>query len=702
LAVQLKVNYYERTACTDQYFLYREERNRTLWLRTQAAAEGLLRQGLGQVKNPQDEHRLEQIQRHLQESAAIFMRLAGNSARLREPGPSQAVFEELDKRLASQLLVKAAVIRDTIRALQDAAESRVQRAYLRLVSIVGGFAAALALVIILASLQFRRLLSRGLAPLHAGVRTVADGDLEFRLEDGAQDEFGELAHAFNAMTARLQAFTRQLEAEVAERKLSEVLEEVDSYIYLKDLAGRYLFANRLAREILGCERDAILGQDDEAFFDPETLDGIRATDRRVLQGGETLRLEETVRNRRTGRSTTFWSVKHPLRDDAGMIYGLCGVSTDLTERKRMEAALNQAQKMQSLGSLAGGVAHDMNNVLGAILSLATAHLAIHPASSDTHLAFDTIATAAQRGGAMVRSLLSFARQTPAENLPLDLNELLTQEVRLLERTTLSRVHLEMDLAADLRRMRGDAGALAHAFMNLCVNAVDAMADQGILTLRTRNIGNDQLEVVVEDNGEGMPAEILEKAMDPFFTTKEQGKGTGLGLSMVYSTLMAHKGQMAIESEPGGGTRVLLRFPACTDDTQPLMQETEPAPAALGGPLKVFLVDDDELVQRSIDMLLVLMGHEPTMASSGEEALATLGAGYLPDVVILDLNMPGLGGAETLSRLRALHPRLPVLLATGRADQTALDLVAGHTLVTLLAKPFSMAELKLNLEPLRQG
>jgi len=378
---------------------------------------------------------------------------------------------------------------------------------------------------------------------------------------------------------------------------------------------------------------------------------------------------------------------------------------DVTERKRAEHQqrelqmhLLQAQKMESLGSLAGGVAHDMNNVLGAILGLASAHLEIQPAGSPVYRAFDTISQAATRGGKMVKSLLNFARQSPAEELDLDLNAILQDEVRLLERTTLSRIRLEMDLAPDLRPMRGDASALTHAFMNLCVNAVDAMTDCGTLTLRTRNVDADWIEVRVEDTGVGMSAEVLAKAMDPFFSTKPQGKGTGLGLSMVYSTVKAHQGQLEIESEPGQGTRVRLRFPVSQAGAQVVEPSAQQASTAPTGALNVLLVDDDELIQSSMLAILEVLGHRATVASSGEEALAQLEGGLESDVVILDMNMPGLGGAGTLPRLRALRPNLPILLATGRADQVALDLTATQPFVTLLSKPFTMVDLQKVLEP----
>ncbi len=385
---------------------------------------------------------------------------------------------------------------------------------------------------------------------------------------------------------------------------------------------------------------------------------------------------------------------------------LLAMIVDITElnqaekmRRRLEAELLQSQKLESLGSLAGGVAHDMNNVLGAILGLASANLEVQPPGSPTHRAFETISKAAIRGGEMVRSLLSFARQSRVEERELDLNALLQEQVRLLERTTLSKVRLEMDLEPDLRPIRGDANALTHAFMNLCVNAVDAMPETGTLTLRTRNVDDDSVEVRVEDTGTGMPKEVLERALDPFFTTKEMGKGTGLGLSMVYTTVKAHQGQMEILSEPGRGTAVRLQFPACEPAAQAAEGPEGPRSGTPPRTLNVLLVDDDELIQNSMETVLQALGHAVVSTLSGEAALAIIEAGFEPDVVILDMNMPGFGGAGTLPRLRALLPEVPVLLSTGRADQAAVNLAEAHPHVTLLPKPFSFVKLQQCLERL---
>ena len=389
-------------------------------------------------------------------------------------------------------------------------------------------------------------------------------------------------------------------------------------------------------------------------------------------------------------------------DEQGTPTRMVGANLDITERKYLESQLSHSQKMEGLGILAGGVAHDMNNVLGAILGLASIHLEIQPPGTPIYKSLQTITKACNRGKELIQRLLGFARQRLAEGRELDLNALISDEVRLLERTTLARVRLQVELADGLRPIRGDTGALSQLLMNLCVNGVDAMPEGGVLILRTRNLEGAWVEVQVEDTGIGMSSEVLAKATAPFFTTKEQGKGTGLGLSIAHSTMTAHQGSMKIQSEPGLGTCVSLRFPTCGSASPEEESEDTPAlTAALpaGAPLHILLVDDDELIRQSMQSSLELMGHHLTTASSGETALQQVESGLQPDVVILDMNMPGLGGSGTLPPLRALCPGLPIILATGRVDQRALDLVEAHAPVALLPKPFDMAALREHLDPL---
>ena len=475
----------------------------------------------------------------------------------------------------------------------------------------------------------------------------------------------------------------------------------------KTTGGLITSWNLGAERIFGYTETEMLGQSVRRIIPPDRLEEEEAV-LASIRAGASIRHYETERLAKDGRLIPISLTVSPILDRDGQVVGASKIARDISARKRAEQEahalqmqLVQTQKMESLGQLAGGVAHDMNNVLGAILALASAHRSLQPERSQARQAFEIIAEAATRGGSMVKRLLNFARSTPADVQAVDLNEILREDVTLLERTTLSRIRLELDLAEHLPTVQGDPAALTHAIMNLCVNAVDAMPDRGRLLLRTRVLDDGWVQVQVADDGCGMGPEVLAHAIEPFYTTKPVGKGTGLGLSLVYSTVRAHGGRLELRSQPQKGTVVELCFPASgrpAAGAAPVLANHAPSHA----PLAVLLVDDDPLVRKSTQLLLETMGHGVAPCAGGEEAVRFLQGGGKADVVILDMNMPGWNGAETLPRLRALRPELPVLLATGRADQTAMDILTAYPAVYLLSKPYSLEDLARQMARLPGG
>ncbi|MBP1627957.1 MAG: multi-sensor hybrid histidine kinase [Holophagaceae bacterium] len=359
---------------------------------------------------------------------------------------------------------------------------------------------------------------------------------------------------------------------------------------------------------------------------------------------------------------------------------------------QLEQELAHLQRLESVGRLAGGVSHDMNNVLCAILNMAELMKLECAATPDLARKTDIIVQAAARGRDLVKGLTDFARKDVQNALPVDLNLLVEREGELLEHTTFKRVEIQLDLAKPLPEIMGEANALANVLMNLCVNACDAMPSGGQLRLTTRLPRPDWVELIVQDTGEGMPPEIVSRAMEPFFTTKPSGKGTGLGLSIVYGTVKAHGGTVDIQSAPGRGTRITLGFP-----TLEKAPRAESSPAELrsypDNSLKILVVDDDDMVRNTMVTLLEMLGHRVESASGGLEALRRLDAGLSVELVILDLNMPGLNGLDTLSRLRIGHPDLPILVSTGFLAPAEEEALKGFPGVRLLHKPFSLDEFR---------
>jgi CheY-like chemotaxis protein/two-component sensor histidine kinase len=378
--------------------------------------------------------------------------------------------------------------------------------------------------------------------------------------------------------------------------------------------------------------------------------------------------------------------------------------TDITERKleeerrrRIEAQLHQILRMESLGLLAGGIAHDINNVLGSILAVATVHRRKSEEGSALRQGMETITQACLRGGTLAKSLQGFARKDLREEELLDLNDLIRNEVPLLERTTPRSIRIRTDLGYGLWQLKGDAAALGQVITSLCANAVQAMPEGGTLWLRTRNDGPHAVLLEVEDSGVGMAPEALRQAMAPYYTTKQSTTSSGLGLAIVYGTVRSHRGTIDLQSEPGRGTLVRLRFPAplASLTEVPFPPASEGAGAAAGK--RLLLVDDDPLILQSMPGMLEGLGHTTTTASSGEEALALIDQGFRPDLVILDVHMPGIGGLETLVELRRREATLPILLTTGYPSEPIQDLVREHPGVHILAKPYDAEALRRHLQ-----
>ena len=469
-------------------------------------------------------------------------------------------------------------------------------------------------------------------------------------------------------------------------------------------AGLILEANLHLSSRLGLPRAALVGQPIHWFIHLEDQPSFDAHCRRFAETGALDRWELRMVD---ADGAIFWAaLAVTLAEENDGTTDFRVVVSDISDRKRLEAEreelaaqLRQAEGLKNLGCLAGGIAQDMNDVLGAILGVATVHVDTLPKENPVHHAFEIIAKAATRGGDLVRSLVTFARQSPIEERDVDLNALLSNEVRLLDRIILSRVELVLDLDPALKPILGDPSSLIRALLNLCVNAVDAMPEGGTLTLCSRNKDGDTVEVQILDTGIGMSEEVQARIFDPYFSTKDGGKTSGLGLVLVRGIVAAHRGQLLIESRPGHGTSVLLRFPASQGAAQPGLDA--PVPIAFGQALTVLLVDDDDLVQEALTLLLEELGHQRHLASRGEDALALLEGGLKPDVIILDVNMPGLGGAKTLAHICQTWPEIPVLLATGRVDPGVFALLDNYPAVGLLTKPFTHADLVQKLQAIQQ-
>jgi len=482
----------------------------------------------------------------------------------------------------------------------------------------------------------------------------------------------------------------------------QIIASAQEGVVVYDQQGRLALFNPYMETMAGLPAEAVLGKRPEESF-PFLRDlGVAQGVQRAMGGDQVHHPPAPWALPETGRSGWFTSTQAPLRNNQGEIIGVIETITDVTElhraqeqERKLEADLQHAQKLESLGSLAGGVAHDMNNVLAAIQAVAETISLTHGSDEVLLKSVETIQRASARGRDLVKGLTNFARKELREPEALDLNVLVREEADLLRRSTLQKVELALELEAGLPWVLGERGPLGGALMNLCVNAVEAMPRGGTLTLRTRTLPDGRVELAVQDDGEGMPSSVLARATEPFFTTKPRGQGTGLGLAMVYGTVKAHGGTMSLQSEPGKGTLAELRLPALPAAAQAeALEET-------GGPqtasLAILLVDDDELIRASIPAMVEFYGHSVITAAGGQEALDMLEAGLEVQVIILDLNMPGMDGLATLRALRQRHIGLPVILATGHLDAECIRCLQQDGRALSVTKPYTMDELDLKLQ-----
>nr|WP_277923757.1 PAS domain-containing sensor histidine kinase [Sphingomonas sp. TREG-RG-20F-R18-01] len=488
--------------------------------------------------------------------------------------------------------------------------------------------------------------------------------------------------------------------------LAEIVEGTDAFVQVADLEYRWLAINKAAaaefERIYGVRPEPGDNMLDLLGDRPDHAAAVRAVWGRALAGEE---FTEVAEFGDPGRERRYYEMKYNALYDAertriGAYQFVYDVTARVEEQRRLseaQEALRQSQKMESMGQLTGGVAHDFNNLLTPIIGSLDMLVRRGVGSERERRLIDGALQSADRAKTLVQRLLAFARRQPLQASAVDLGTLINGMADLIGSTLGPMIDVQIDLADDLPPVTVDQNQLEMALLNLAVNARDAMADGGSLTIHamresvregdgTKLRRGHYVLLCVADTGSGMDEATLARAIEPFFSTKGIGKGTGLGLSMVHGLAAQLGGAMAIDSAPNEGTTIKLwlpvsRAPVNAGNTEAAQIDARPHRG------KVLLVDDEELVRMSTADMLMDLGFDVTEAGSAEEALRLVDEGERPDILVTDHLMPGMSGAELARALRAKITELPVLIVSGYAEAEGIapDL-------SRLTKPFRIAEL----------
>ncbi len=537
------------------------------------------------------------------------------------------------------------------------------------------------------------------------------------------DEFDKVADAFNALCANLQRAYSDLQdanarlqrdllvrqraeqdAHLSEQRFRDYAETASDWFWETGPDHHFTYISERL-EAFGMDRAAMIGKSRI-----ETAIDNGAEPQKWREHVATLERHEPFRNFEYSRRDTAGRLRHvsvsgrPTFAPDGRFVGYRGTGTDLTEQRETTERLRQSQKMEAIGQLTGGVAHDFNNVLTVITG--TIEILQEGVADQPSLVAITelIDAAAVRGAEITSQLLTFARRQPLRPGDVDINALVTDTCKLLKPMLGEHVEIVPVLAGNAWPALADPSQLSAAIVNLAVNARDAMQGGGKLTIETANAVIDEaassdgeiqagefVTIAVTDTGEGIPADIIDRVFEPFFTTKEMGRGTGLGLSMVYGFAKQTGGTVRIESEQGRGTVVRLYLPRSQGQAQ-AKQETAPAVVAPGGHETILVVEDDPLVRGYVIAQLGGLGYKTLIAAEAEEALALVDQGAAFDLLFTDVVMPGgMNGRQLAEAVLQRRPGVKVLYTSGYTDEFVHDgrLDSG---VALLRKPYRKSDL----------
>jgi PAS domain S-box-containing protein len=499
---------------------------------------------------------------------------------------------------------------------------------------------------------------------------------------------------------------RRAEWAVQEQRafLRQVIDISPTFMFAKDRQGRFTLVNAKLADAYGVTVEEVLGKTD-ADLNPnaEEVEAFRRDDEEVMASGMEKIVPEEPMTDASGKRRWLYTVKRPLLGPSGTAEQLLGVALDITDRKQTEDQLRQAQKMEAIGQLAGGVAHDFNNILGVIVGYADMLLKDLGPRHPGVRRLEQIHKAADRATALTRQLLAFSRKQILQPRVLDLNAVVGEVEAMLVRLIGANIQIIAVPAAGLGRVKADPGQVEQVIVNLAVNARDAMPQGGKLIIETANVSLDEtfrrvhpgaqtgphVVLAVSDTGCGMDADTLPRIFEPFFTTKDKGKGTGLGLSTVYGIVKQSGGYVTVYSEPGRGTTFKVYLPRVEEPLDQAAAAPRAAPAAPRAVGTVLLVEDEAALRSMIQEILEEAGYSVLSSATPEEAIDAARSHPGPVHLLLsDVVMPRMGGRDLAAQVSALRPGLRVLYMSGYTDEAIVHHGMLDAGTHFLQKPFT--------------
>ena len=498
------------------------------------------------------------------------------------------------------------------------------------------------------------------------------------------------------------------ELQECESKYRLLAENISDVIWTTDLEGSITFITPSSENLYGYSSEEMLGMPLEETLSPQSVPIVKKMIGDALADYKGAVLITIDTRHKNGQMVPVEIIADFLWDENGIPTGITGVSRDISKRKLLEKQLIEAQKMESVGRLAGGVAHDFNNLLTVILSCAEVVAAGMREDDPIMEDIRDIRKAGKRAASLTRQLLAFSRRQMIQPQIMDLNELIADLERMLRRLIGADIDMPFTPTPGLWKVEADPGQIEQIIVNITINARDAMPDGGRLTIETANVELDEeyvdyrsmvtpgeyVMIAITDTGCGMDAETMKNVFEPFFTTKETGKGTGLGLSVAYGIVKQHKGNIWVYSEPEKGTVFKIYLPRCLKKSGQEYRSRAPIKIAeLRGSETVLAVDDDDTILRAVVRMLKQHGYNMLQAANGEEAKVVADEYEGPiHLLLTDVVMPGMSGRETAESVLVGRSEMNLLFMSGYTGNA----IAHHGVldpeVNFISKPFSSDDL----------